>query len=92
MPVFELPSPSHTPTPASTITAPLIAVVSRKITAERLAIRDQVIPHARIAQAPTASPPAPPTGTTAPKAISAQASQRTSRAGPRRRTRRTVAT
>ncbi len=62
------------------------------MTAERLAIRDQAIPHARIAHAPTASPPAPPTGTTAPNAISAQASCRIGLAGPLRSTSRTVAT
>ncbi len=53
------------------------------MTADRLAIRDQAMPQARIAHAPTASPPAPPTGTTAPNAISAQASDLTCDAGPR---------
>ena len=62
------------------------------MTAERLAIRDQAIPHVRIAQAPTASPPAPPTGTTAPNAISAHASRLTIRAGPRESTSLTVPT
>ena len=85
-----MPTPIARPTPASVNR--LIALVSRKRTAERSAIRPVAMPRSRSSQAPTAMLPAPPSETAAPNAISVNATRAPNTIGARSNTVKKIST